>query len=599
MVQRSLLIRFAIVMMVAAMPFAAFADNSVGTVNGGGSSIDWAVATGSHDSIELRVVDPNGEVYSKSFKNGKPVSFRLQDLAEVVDGQYNYELRVTPKISSDVAKKLEKARAAGDDAASRKIMREAGLSNAVTQTGSFRVLNRSIVFTNQVEADANDASSASSNATRGAGAGSTARPGPIQADDQVIPDDLIVQGSTCTGLDCVNNENFGFDTLRLKENNLRIHFDDTSVSAGFPANDWRLIANDSASGGSSKFSIEDSTSSKTPFTVTAGASTNSIFVDSTGRVGMRTSTPVLDLHINTSNTPAIRLEQNNSGGFTAQTWDIGANEANFFVRDVTGGSRLSFRIRPGAPTSSVDISSDGDVGIGTGSPDTRLHVVNSNLGESIRFGDDANNRSVGFSAFSDGTGTLFAFGPNYSINSAAADVRYDTADEAWAFLASTRSGQDFFRVNRLNSSGTAATLFHVASDGNTGINCNAPGSDLVIGSGSGCSTPTSSINAGGTAFISASSRTFKENIEPIAVPNILDKIANIPVMHYDYKQGPKDRVGLIAEDFHQVFNRGDEKYVDGTEVQLALWMAVQELTAQNKALNDRLVNLEKELKATK
>src|SRR6185436_7027490 len=90
------------------------------------------------------------------------------------------------------------------------------------------------------------------------------------------------------------------------------------------------------------------------------------------------STPVLDLHINTSNTPALRMEQNNSGGFTAQTWDIGANEANWFVRDVTGGSKLSFRIRPGAPTSSIDISADGDVGVGTGSPSTKLHVSGSN-----------------------------------------------------------------------------------------------------------------------------------------------------------------------------------------------------------------------------
>src|SRR6185436_4049046 len=198
--------------------------------------------------------------------------------------------------------------------------------------------------------------------------------------DQVIPDDLIVQGSACIGLDCVNNESFGFDTIRLKENNTRIKFDDTSVSAGFPANDWQLTANDSASGGASKFSIEDITGAKVPFTITAGASTNSIFVDSTGRVGFRTSTPVLDLHVNTSNTPALRLEQNNSGGFTAQTWDIGANEANFFVRDVTGGSKLSFRIRPGAPTSSVDISADGDVGIGTGSPSNKLHVLSSGSG---------------------------------------------------------------------------------------------------------------------------------------------------------------------------------------------------------------------------
>ena len=63
--------------------------------------------------------------------------------------------------------------------------------------------------------------------------------------DRVIADDLIVQGSNCVGLDCVNNESFGFDTLRLKENNTRIKFDDTSSSAGFPANDWMLSANDS------------------------------------------------------------------------------------------------------------------------------------------------------------------------------------------------------------------------------------------------------------------------------------------------------------------------------------------------------------------
>src|SRR3981189_1202573 len=96
-------------------------------------------------------------------------------------------------------------------------------------------------------------------------------------------------------------ESFGFDTIRMKENNTRIKFDDTSTAAGFPANDWQLTANDSASGGASKFSIEDITGAKVPFTIRAGAATNSIFVDSTGRLGLRTATPVLDIHANTSN----------------------------------------------------------------------------------------------------------------------------------------------------------------------------------------------------------------------------------------------------------------------------------------------------------
>lgn len=194
------------------------------------------------------------------------------------------------------------------------------------------------------------------------------------AKDQVIADDLVVQGSGCFGFDCVNNESFGFDTIRMKENNTRIKFEDTSTST-FPTSDWQLTANDSASGGLNKFSIEDITAARVPLTIEGGATTNSIYVESTGRVGLRTATPVLDLHINTSNTPGLRLEQNNSGGFTAQTWDIAGNEANFFVRDVTGGSRLSFRIRPGAPTSSLDIAADGDVGVGTASPQSALDVT--------------------------------------------------------------------------------------------------------------------------------------------------------------------------------------------------------------------------------
>jgi hypothetical protein len=188
------------------------------------------------------------------------------------------------------------------------------------------------------------------------------------AADTVIPDDLIVQGSACVGLDCVDGESFGFDTIRLKENNTRIKFNDTSTSPGFPNNNWQLTANDSASGGLNKFSIENITVATVPFTVVGPAPTNSLFVADTGKIGLRTATPLLDVHITTGDTPAQRFEQTNSSGFTAQTWDIGANEANFFVRDLTGGSRLPFRIRPGAPTSSIDINASGNVGIGTASP---------------------------------------------------------------------------------------------------------------------------------------------------------------------------------------------------------------------------------------
>jgi hypothetical protein len=73
------------------------------------------------------------------------------------------------------------------------------------------------------------------------------------------------------------------------------------------------------------------------------------------------------------------MEQTNGSGFTAQTWDVGANEANFFVRDLTGGSRLPFRIRPGAGTSALDIASNSNVGFGTASPTFPLDAVKTGV----------------------------------------------------------------------------------------------------------------------------------------------------------------------------------------------------------------------------
>lgn len=390
---RSQSFRLFVLSIILIVPMAAFAADNVGTPAGGGASIEWAVKSRNYDHIELRVVDPDGESISSEFDAGVTPSFSVSELGGgLKDGQYSYEMRVVPNIPSGVQINLQKARKANDDAAIRKILRDNGLDKPVVQSGVITILNGQIVRPGQTEPTAHDSSasvkSVASDATLGERA---ARPiNAPQALDQVIPDDLIVQGSTCTGFDCVNNESFGFDTFRLKENNLRIHFDDTSASAGFPANDWRIVANDSGSGGANFLAIEDSTAGRNIFVAKAGAPANGIFLDSTGRVGFRNSAPGLDLHMTTTDTPAIRFEQSNAGGFTAQTWDIGANEANFFVRDLTGGSRLSFRIRPGAPTSSVDIAATGKVGMGTASPSERLHVFENADANSIMMIENTN-----------------------------------------------------------------------------------------------------------------------------------------------------------------------------------------------------------------
>ncbi|MFP5245371.1 MAG: hypothetical protein ACLGH0_01665, partial [Thermoanaerobaculia bacterium] len=368
-------LRFAVVLAILTLPLSAFAKDEIGTPTGGGSQMEWQLKVTGHEKVTLRVIDQYGEVIVKEFTAGKSPVIRLSDLGgNPENGQYTYELRLERSVPEHVKKALANARANNDDAAARKIMKENGLDRAVTQSGVITILNGFIVSPQGTEADANDARITPGVTTDGAVASNGVRDWTLVTNDQVIPDDLIVQGSTCTGFDCVNNESFGFDTFRMKENNLRINFDDTSTSAGYPANDWRIVANDSASGGANYLAIEDSTAARNPFIVEAGSPSNAVYVDSTGRIGFRNSSPGLDLHMTTGDTPAVRFEQTNSGGFTAQTWDIGANEANFFVRDLTGGSKLSFRIRPGAPTSSIDISADGDVGFSEDSPNANARI---------------------------------------------------------------------------------------------------------------------------------------------------------------------------------------------------------------------------------
>jgi hypothetical protein len=82
----------------------------------------------------------------------------------------------------------------------------------------------------------------------------------------------------------VDNESFGFDTLRLKENNTRIKFDDTSTGPGFPANDWMLSANESPSGGANRFALVDDTAGRAPFSVFAGAPEDALVITASGEV---------------------------------------------------------------------------------------------------------------------------------------------------------------------------------------------------------------------------------------------------------------------------------------------------------------------------
>jgi hypothetical protein len=356
-------------------------------------------------------------------------------------------------------------------------------------------------------------------------------------------------------MDCANGESFGFDTFRLKENNLRIHFDDTSSSGSFPRNDWRIVINDTSNGGASYFAVEDSTAGTVPFRVVAGAGNNALYVDAQGDVGVGTSTPAVELQVTDGDSPTLRLEQNGSSGFTAQTWDVAGNETNFFVRDTTNGSKLPFRIRPGAPDNSIYVDTDGDVGMGTASPSNSLHVRRS-----------------------DGTAKVLIEEASSTVsnrellelkNQGPVQLILNDADTGIAW--SLKNGASGFKIK----SSDTDNQFILDESGNLTIT--------------------------GT-LTQSSDRDTKENFVPLNPREILEKVVAMPVSRWNFKFDGDgvQHIGPMAQDFHAAFGLGvnerkiaplDTSGVALTAIQ-GLYAILQEKSTEIARLKARLAENE-------
>lgn len=379
----------------------------VAQVRPGSSGIDFQPVV-ENGGFVLTVSGPEGFHHRAEFGRGESPSFSIFDEAggAVTDGVYKWELTATP---SETQRR---------DAfeANRLETRRGGVEPRI-QSGAFSVVGGAVVAGGETEP-----------------VQEPGRSGPVLAPkDFVINDDLIVTLSACIGNDCVNGESFGFDTLRLKENNTRIRFFDTSVGT-FPSVDWEIQANDSANGGQNWLRVNDLDNARSPFTIEANTPSHTLYVDSSKRIGIGTSTPVVHLHVKDGNSPTLRLEQDTSSGFAAQTWDVAGNEANFFVRSATTGSQLPFRIRPGAPTSSIDIAASGNVGIGTASPDVNLHIL-ENAGADTTVFKLENNGGVRFEFENtvSGTGGTWQFINTSSTGGADLVIRETVANATEEF----------------------------------------------------------------------------------------------------------------------------------------------------------------------
>lgn len=214
------------------------------------------------------------------------------------------------------------------------------------------------------------------------------------------------------------------------------------------------------------------------------------------------------------------------------------------------------------------------LGLGLGmvtdtTPDAELHIKAANAREYIESTGNSNYAATLYFT-KGGSGTQRISGIYVQGNETAAD----------GFISLSADNSTF----QLN----------VMQDGKVhiGSNCTDPDAAFEIGgTGTGCNTGTGSyINAGSTAFTANSSREIKDGIKALKISNILNKISRVPVNTYYFKDDPAktEKIGLIAEDFYSIFQKGNGKTIDGQEVDMAMWLSIQALISENRLLKGQI-----------
>jgi len=382
--------------------------------------------------------------------------------------------------------------------------------------------------------------------------------------------DAVIRDGLCIGADCPAIPAFNGSTLLFRDLTLALHFEDTTDPlTGHPANDWRGLINDTGSGAPSFFAIEDFTGGRIPFLIEAGAPFHALYLDASGAVGLGTNTPQSNLHLLDGNTPTLRLEQDTGQSFVAQSWDLGGNEANFFVRDVTasgGAEVLPFAVQAGAEDDTLTVGTAGNVGVNTDDPQAPMHVMDTgtpfaaNAETMLLLQNTGTSTSRVRMSLVGGAGgnAQIAFGDTDSEFSGR--IRYFHTDDRMDFI--TGFGQP-----------PVVTFDSTATD--------------VIRTSTGAR-----LTAGGI-WTNASSRALKFDIAALSSTDAAAVLQGLAPVSFRYTAQPEElTLGFIAEDVPDLVAMGGRETLSPMDLVAVLTRVVQDQNAAIADLEARLAALE-------
>jgi len=281
--------------------------------------------------------------------------------------------------------------------------------------------------------------------------------------------------------------------------------------------------------------------------------------------------------------------------------------------------------------------STGNVGIGETNPSNRLVVgkdITPFVGNFITVGNDVGQSGVmvgedqfnygsiswdayydmfGISAISAASGgyLLVCRDYNVGIGTISPGVKLDVQSDGSSdgFRVTSADGSQLFRVRE--TSGGGCETFVSDADGNTGVLLRGTGDSYFTGGyvGIGATGPTniltvqfmSSTDPVADAWTTYSSRRWKENIQPLH--GSLEKVLQLKGVSFDWREGGKHDIGLIAEEVGAVIpeavvyedNGVDASAVDYGRLTPALIEAIKELKADNDQLREELEQVRKAL----
>ena len=240
----------------------------------------------------------------------------------------------------------------------------------------------------------------------------------------------------------------------------------------------------------------------------------------------------------------------------------------------------------------TSINSDGNGGLDLNNGDSNADLTINNLtlqGNSIQFpAQSGGNIQVS-------TNGDFVFDNNVRISSLGV-ITLPTPDHAGITMTGfNNSGGNIIGVN----GGLQATSLTLTGNPTVSLTTDANGFDVPEGN----FTVHGPVYA--SAFNTTSDRNLKEQFSPVNPADVLDRVVNLPITSWNFKQDTNTRhIGPMAQDFYSAFKVGtDDKHIATVDEDGVALAAIQGLNeklqaeaaqkdAQIQALEKRLADLE-------